>query len=184
MKVLILQGSPRPRGNSSLLCDQFEKGASDAGACVARLNVAGMKVAGCLGCDACRRGGGSCVQKDDMEAVRDEMLSSDAIVLSSPIYFYSICSQLKALIDRTYAFVEELSGKTFYFLITCAAPSESYTETMVAALRGFTCCVPSAKEGGIVIGMGSGKPGDVKASPAFGKAYDLGKECARQAVGK
>ena len=179
MKVLILQGSARTRGNSSLLCDQFEKGATDAGASVVRLNVARMKIAGCTGCDACRVNGGSCVQKDDMARVREQMLSSDAIVLSSPIYFYSITSQLKAAIDRTYAFVSQLSGKTFYFLITCAAPSEAYTETMIAALRGFTCCVPSSKEGGIALGMGADKPGEIKDSPALRKAYDLGKECAK-----
>lgn len=179
MKLLILQGSPRAHGNSSLLCDQFERGAADAGCEVVRVNTARLKVAGCLGCDACRRNGGECVQKDDMAGIKEQMLSADAIVLSSPIYFYSIASQLKAVIDRTYAFVEKLSGKTFYFVITCAAPSENYTETMIAALRGFTCCVPSSKEGGIVIGMGADKPGEIKDSPAMSKAYQMGFDCAK-----
>ena len=179
MKVLILQESPRVSGNSSFLCDQFEKGAASAGADVTCLNISRMKVAGCTGCNACRVNGGECVQKDDMERVREQMLSSDAIVLSSPIYFYSIASQLKAAIDRTYAFVEQLQGKTFYFLITCAAPTEDYAETMIAALRGFTCCVPSSKEGGIVIGTGVDKTGEIKGSMALQRAYELGLKCAK-----
>lgn len=45
--------------------------------------------------------------------------------------------------------------KTFYFIITCGATDAVYTETMLAALRGFTCCVPNAKEGGVVLGIGA-----------------------------
>ena len=48
-------------------------------------------------------------------------LAADVIVLASPIYFYSMTSQMKAVIDRTYAFFSQLAGKAFYFLITCAA---------------------------------------------------------------
>lgn len=70
------------------------------------------------------------------------MLAADVIVLSSPIYFYSLTAQMKTVVDRTYAFYQGLAGKTFYYIITCAATDESYTETMKASLQGFTCCVP------------------------------------------
>ncbi len=173
-KVLILEGSPRRRGNSAILSAEFARGAAEAGCSVEMVNVAGKKIAGCLGCDACYRNGGTCVQKDDMQEVREKMLAADVIVLASPIYFYSMTAQLKAVIDRAYAFYQQLEGKTFYFIITCAAPDAAFTETMQAALRGFTCCVPGAKEGGTVLGVGAMEAGAIRSSAAMTEAYNLG----------
>lgn len=132
------------------------------------------KIAGCLGCNACYRNGGTYVQKDDMAEIREKMLAADVIVLASPIYFYSMTAQMKAVIDRTYAFYQQLEGKTFYFIITCGATDAVYTETMLAALRGFTCCVPNAKEGGVVLGIGAMETGEIRSSPAMEEAYRLG----------
>lgn len=174
-KALILSGSPRLHGNSSILCDEFARGAKEAGYEVEKIEIQKKKIAGCLGCNACYKNGGACVQKDDMEEIREKMIGADVIVLASPIYFYSMAAQLKAVIDRTYAFFQQLQGKTFYFIISCATPQESDTETMKAALRGFTCCVPEAKEGGIVIGLETNEPGDVKKTDAMEKAYEMGK---------
>lgn len=173
--VLIIEGSPRANGNSAVLCDEFARGAEEAGCSVKRIRAARKKVAGCLGCNACLRNGGSCVQKDDMAEIRAEMLAADVIVLASPIYFYSMTAQLKAVIDRTYAFYNELAGKTFYFIVTCGAPDASYTETMLAALRGFTCCVPESKEGGVVLGADSMEAGDVRKTAAVAEAYEMGR---------
>lgn len=172
--VLILEGSPRPNGNSCLLSNEFARGAESAGHHVEKLLVSHKKIGGCLGCNACYRNGGACVQKDDMAEVRAKMLAADVIVLASPIYFYSMTSQMKATIDRTYAFFNDLKGKTFYFLITCAAPEEAFTETMLASLRGFTCCVPEAKEGGYVLGVGAMEAGEIKQTAAMEKAYQMG----------
>lgn len=174
-KVLILSGSPRLQGNSALLGEEFARGAVEAGCEIEKIEVQRKKVAGCLGCNACYRNDGQCVQKDDMEEIRAKMLEADVIVLASPIYFYTMTAQLKAVIDRTYAFFEQLKGKTFYFLITCAAPEKEFAETMLAALRGFTGCVPEAVEGGYVIGSGTNDPGDVRETPAMTEAYQMGK---------
>ena len=174
-KVLILEGSPRRNGNSAILSDEFARGAEEAGCSVEKIQIAHKKIAGCLGCNGCYRNGGACVQKDDMTEIREQMLAADVIVLASPIYFYSMTAQMKAVIDRTYAFYPQLAGKTFYFIITCAAADASYTETMLAALRGFTCCVPNAKEGGIVLGIGAMEAGEVRSSAAMAEAYRLGR---------
>lgn len=174
-KVLILAGSPRMHGNSNILCEEFAKGAKEAGHEVEQINIQKKKVAACLGCNACYRNNGNCIQKDDMEEIREKMLAADVIVLSSPIYFYSMTAQMKTVIDRTYAFYQELKGKTFYYIITCAAPDESFTETMKASLQGFTCCVPDAVEGGMLLGMGTNECGDVKDMPVMKEAYEMGK---------
>lgn len=175
-KILILEGSPRPNGNSNILCSEFARGAVEAGHSVESIPVCRRKIAGCLGCNACCRNGGTCVQKDDMAEVRAKMLEADVIVLASPIYFYSMTSQMKAVIDRSYAFYQQLAGKTFYFVITCAATDASFTETMLAAMRGFTCCVPDAKEGGIVLGVNAMDAGDIRQSDAMQTAFRMGRD--------
>lgn len=173
--VLIVSASPRLKGNSNALCDEFRRGAEEVGHTVEKLSVSRMSIAGCLGCNACKRNGGTCVQKDDEEIIQEKMLASDVIVLASPIYFYSMAAQLKLALDRTYAFYPKLAGKTFYFLISCAAPDESYVETMLASLRGFTCCVPDSVEGGYVVATGVSDVGDIRNSDVLKKAYELGR---------
>ena len=174
-KVLILEGSPRRNGNSAILSKEFARGAEEAGCSVESVQIAHKKISGCLGCNACYRNGGACVQKDDMAEIREKMLAADVIVLASPIYFYSMTAQMKAVIDRTYAFYQQLEGKTFYFIITCGATDASYTETMLASLRGFTCCVPNAKEDGVVLGIGAMEAGEIRSSAAMKEAYELGR---------
>lgn len=175
-KVLMISGSPRVHGNSGLLCDEFGRGAEEAGHEVEKILVSRKKIAGCLGCGACTRNGGICVQKDDMAEVREKMVAADVIVLASPIYYYTMSAQLKAVLDRCYAFGHtELVGKTFYYLISCAAPEEHYTETMVAALRGFVSCAPESKEGGMVLALGTNEAGEVRTMEAMKQAFELGK---------
>ena len=174
-KVLILEGSPRPNGNSCILSKEFARGAAEAGCSVEKVLVAQKKIAGCLGCDYCQRNNGVCVHKDDMQEIREKMMAADVIVLASPIYFYSMTGQMKTMIDRTYAFFAGLEGKKFYFIITCAAPDEGFTETMQAALRGFTCCVPNSVEGGVVLGIGASAAGDIRGSAAMEQAYRMGR---------
>ena len=99
-RVLILSASPRKGGNSDLLCDQFARGAEEAGHQVEKFQVQEKKIAPCLACYGCR-GTGACVQKDDMAAILDKMVEADVLVLATPVYFYSMDGQLKTLIDRT-----------------------------------------------------------------------------------
>lgn len=174
--VAIISGSARRRGNSALLAERFGEGAREAGHHVSRIDVARLDVSGCLGCGACQRNGGTCVQRDEMEQVRNAMLTADVIVLASPVYFYNMCAQLKAVLDRSYAFFRMLAGKKFYLVLAGAAPEESYAAQPLEALRGFVRCVPNAIEGGHVIGTGCSDPGDARGSDAYKHAYELGLE--------
>ena len=118
-KVLILSGSPRKGGNSDTLCDEFMKGAIEAGNEVEKIFVAGKNIGYCNACYACKDTG-VCVIKDNMTEVLQKMLDADVIVLSSPVYFYSISAQLKAVIDRTVARWLEFRDKEFYYIMTAA----------------------------------------------------------------
>ena len=103
LNALSMSGSPRKGGNSDTLCDQFMKGAQEAGNEVEKVWVQGRKVAPCLACYYCKDHKGECAIKDDMKEILEKMLAADVLVLSSPVYFYSISAQLKAVIDRTVA---------------------------------------------------------------------------------
>lgn len=173
--VLILSGSPRKGGNSDLLCDEFMRGAMEAGNTVEKIRVSEKKIGYCTACYYCQKSGGVCAKKDDMAEVLQKMIDADVIVLSSPVYFYSIDAQLKTVIDRTVARWTEVKDKEFYYIITCADEEKASQERTIECFRGYLDCVEGAREMGIIYGTGVYKPGEIKESPAFKEAYELGK---------
>ena len=174
-KVLILSGSPRKNGNSDILCDEFMKGAKESGNVVEKIRVATKKIAPCLGCYYCSSHGGKCVQKDDMAEVLQKMIDADVLVLASPVYFYSIDAQLKAVIDRTVARWIEVKNKELYYIVTMADTSDSSADTTLACFRGYADCVDGAVEKGVIIASGAYTPGEVKNTQAMKDAYNMGK---------
>ncbi len=99
MKVLGIYGSPRKGGNSDLLLDRALEGAGETGAEIRRVYVRELNLGGCRESGGCDKTG-RCVVQDDMQTVYPLLLESDAVILSSPIFFYNVPAQLKALIDR------------------------------------------------------------------------------------
>lgn len=171
--VLILSGSPRKNGNSDLLCDEFMKGALEAGHQVEKIRIAEKKIGYCRACYACRKG--KCAIDDDMGEVLQKMIDADVIVLASPVYFYSIAAQLKALIDRTVARWLEARDKEFYYIMTAADEDTSAMETTLACFRGYAACVEGAKEMGAIYGIGVYRMGEIKDTKAMAEAYEMGK---------
>ncbi len=174
-KVLILSGSPRKGGNSDILCDEFAKGAKASGNEVEKISVAEQKIHPCTGCYFCREHEGKCVFQDDMGEVLQKMIDSDVIVLSSPVYFYSICAQLKAVIDRTVARWTEVENKELYYIATAAEDEEETLDITLSCFHGYALCVEGAKEMGTIYGRGLEEKGDVLKRPDLLKAaYDMG----------
>src|SRR5574344_2312856 len=134
-KVLILSSSPRKGGNSDTLCDQFAKGATEAGNQVEKIFLKDKKIGYCRGCQVCYENHTSCVQKDDMQEILDKMLNSDVIVLATPVYFYTMSAQLKTVIDRTVPAYERMSNKEFYFLLSAADAQKANFERTVESIR-------------------------------------------------
>ena len=176
-KVLILMGSPRKKGNTELLCEEFARGAREAGNEVEMILIRDHNIHGCVACDACRKNGGTCVQQDDMQKIYELVDAADAIVLGSPIYYYTWSSQMKTVLDRFYAKSPLLQNKTFYLISACHAGEAKYTETMLDTFRKFHVCFRAGgnQEGGYVFGLGTGAPGDVIGNPAMQEAYEMGK---------
>lgn len=173
-KVLILSGSPRKNGNSDILCDEFMKGALSSGNNVEKIRVAEKNVSYCRACYACRNNG-NCVIKDDMADILQKMIDADVIVLASPVYFYSIDAQLKAVIDRTVARWLEVKNKEFYYIMTAADEEISAMDTTLACFRGYADCVEGAKEMGVIYGIGAYEKGEIKSSECMKQAYEMGR---------
>ena len=173
-KVLILSGSPRKGGNSDMLCDEFLRGAKEAGHDVEKIRVATKKIDYCHACYYCQKSGGECAIKDDMADVLQKMINADVIVLASPVYFYSIDAQLKALIDRTVARWTEVKNKEFYYIVTCADEERESQERTIECFRGYVDCVEGAVEKGIVYGTGVYQKGEIVETPMMEEAYQMG----------
>lgn len=173
-KVLILSGSPRKGGNSDILCSEFARGAAEAGNRVETVRVAEKKIGYCRACYYCRDHEGTCVLKDDMAELLQKMIDADVLVLASPVYFYSIDAQLKAVIDRTLARWTEVKNKEFYYIVTCADGERASAETTLACMRGYADCVSGAAEKGVIYGTGVYEKGEVMTSPAVKTAYETG----------
>jgi multimeric flavodoxin WrbA len=104
MKILILNGSPRPNGNTKQMIDALCEGLKKAGHEWDVVNVARMNIHGCLACEYCHgKGAGSCVQKDDMQNVYELLKTAEMLVLAAPIYYHGMSGQMKCCIDRFYA---------------------------------------------------------------------------------
>ena len=106
-KVLILNGSPTPKGNTMALIEAFEEGARRAGNIVNRCDIRKMNIKPCVGC----LGGGKdfdspCCQKDDMDIIYRYFREADIIVFASPLYWWTFSAQLKMVIDRLFAVME------------------------------------------------------------------------------
>ena len=103
MKILVLNGSPKREKSDTLrITDAFLKGMNEAAAQDAHIiHVIDRHIEYCSGCFACMRNGGSCVHDDDMRNILEEILDSDLLILSFPLYCYGMPAPLKALIDRT-----------------------------------------------------------------------------------
>lgn len=77
MKILILNGSPRPNGNTVAMIHAYAEGAAEAGHTSHVVDVCRMKIGGCLACEYCHtKGNGTCIQKDDMQADEKKALAT------------------------------------------------------------------------------------------------------------
>jgi multimeric flavodoxin WrbA len=104
MNILVLNGSPRPKGNTKQMIEAFQEGAISAGHNVNIVDVCRKKIAGCLACEYCHtKEIGTCVQKDDMQEVYALLKEAHMLVIASPIYYHGISGQLKCTIDRFYS---------------------------------------------------------------------------------
>jgi multimeric flavodoxin WrbA len=103
MKVLALNGSPRRGGNTEILLETTLKGIREQGGEVTRYDLNLLSLSPCQQCGACDQSG-NCIIKDDMQAIHDHILTTDRIIVASPVFFFSVSAQTKIVIDRCQPF--------------------------------------------------------------------------------
>lgn len=175
-KVLMLSSSPRQGGNSDVLCDEFMKGALEAGNEVEKIFLKDKRINYCTGCSVCSMYGKPCPQKDDAAEVVEKMIATDVIVMATPVYFYTMCAQMKTLIDRCCARYLEIKDKEFYFIVAAAESEIRMMERTIDGFRGFLDCLEGPVEKGVIYGVGAWKVGEIKDKSAMQEAYRMGKD--------
>ena len=123
MNILILQGSPRAKGNTAWMAEEYKKAAEAAGHEVTLVNVSKKKIAGCLACEYCHnKGNGACIQKDDMQELYPLMNEAEVLVLAAPIYYFTLCAQIQAPIQRMYCVNKPANVKKMALLMSSYSP--------------------------------------------------------------
>ncbi len=139
-KILIVNGSPRKKGNSAALAEQVAEGARSLGAEVETVILQDLDIKPCDGCGVCRTVGKSCHIDDDMQALYPKVREADALVLAGPVYFFSVTAQTKLFMDRCYAIVKTgdnaLAGKRIGIVLTYGG-ADAFGSGAVNALRTF-----------------------------------------------
>ena len=183
-KILVVIGSPRRNGNSASLAKQVAAGARAAGAKAETVFLQSLNIRPCTACDACRRKlKKDCIIKDDMKALYPKMKAADAIVIASPIYWFTISGQTKIFMDRWYALGGDdgyaLAGKKFG-IVLAYADADPFSSGAVNALRTFQDAFNyiGAELVGAVYGS-AWKAGEIKKNKAvMDAAYELGRKIA------
>ena len=176
--VLVLKGSPRENGNSNTLAEQVVIGAKEAGAEVESFLLHQMDIRPCDACDVCQETG-VCIIKDDMQRLYPLLEKADAIVIASPVYWFTLSAQTKLCIDRWYALESPqgstLRGKQIGILLTYG-DTDLYTSGGINAIHTFESMFRyiGAEIKGMVYGSAN-KIGDIEKQPdLLQKAYRLG----------
>lgn len=174
--VLIVSSSPRKNGNSETLADAFAKGAQEAGHSVETVHLREKQLGFCKGCLACSKLG-YCVIQDDAIEIAAKMHDADVLVFATPVYYYSVCGQLKTMLDRAnplfgsdYAFTEA------YLLATAADGGHSTFDGAKKAVQGWVDCFPRCTLAGTVFVGGVNGVGEIAGHPALEQAQRMGME--------
>ncbi len=173
-RIVVLSGSPRNNGNTQRLVQAFAKGASEHNE-VKVISITDYKINPCLGCNTCFvREGNQCFQDDDMAKVYESLQKADILMLASPVYFYGISAQLKAIIDRLHTPMRNTFPikKLGLLMVGAATLPELFDSILVQyrlILRFF-----HLEEAGMVLVRGAKDKGDIT-EESLQEAYELGK---------
>ena len=125
-KIVVITGSPRKNGNSFQMTEAFIKRAEELGHSIIRFDAAFLNLGGCHACETCYSKGRACTFDDDFNKIAPAILEADAVLWSTPVYWYSIPAQIKCVLDKLFSLVvggKEVAGKE-YGVITCCEESD------------------------------------------------------------
>jgi multimeric flavodoxin WrbA len=188
MKALGIYGSPRRGGNTELLLQETVRGCRDAQIEVEEIYLRDLKITPCLEIYACRKDG-QCPIRDDMLALYPKLVDTDVLILSSPVFFYSVSAHAKAFIDRCQAFwskkyllkqpVAPGRGRRMgVFLSVGGSRGEKIFEGALMTMKYFFDSLDMVFYKSLLYRGVDGKGEILQHPTALAEAYALGKELA------
>ena len=158
MKILVLNGSPRREKSDTMqITNAFLDGMREAGEQdVQVIHAVDRHVEYCTGCFACMHNGGTCIHSDDMRGILEDILASDLLVFSFPLYCYGMPAPLKAILDRTlplssmamqktgdrYEHVGQADYSHLRYLMICGCGFPNSRHNFEPAIEQFKLCFP------------------------------------------
>ena len=173
-KIVLLVGSVRRNGNTELLAKAFADGAGKRHE-VKTVSVADYRIHPCKGCNCCyAREGNQCIQNDDMTEIYNLLSQADTLVIASPVYFYGVSAQLKALIDRLHTPMRNhFSIRRLGLILVGAATIPDLFEPIMMQYRMILRFF-SLEDIGAVLVSGAKEKGDVLNGDGIKRAYEMG----------
>lgn len=173
-RIVVLQGSVRRGGNTQMLVEAFVKGAEQQN-CVEVISVADYHVNPCIGCNSCfSRENHQCFQQDDMQKVYDKLAAADVIVVASPVYFYGVSAQLKAIIDRLHTPLRNtFQVKKMALLLVAASPLTGVFDAIKVQYQ-LVLDYFHLEDLGSVLVREVKNQGDIAGNAGLKEAYELG----------
>jgi len=169
MKILILNGSPRPNGHTSKLIEFFCKGAQESHHEINVVQVGILNIKGCIACEYCNSNdNNSCAIKDDMQTLYTLINEADMIIFASPVYYWGFSGQLQSTISRFYAIDNPQNAKKYGLILTSA--SDDVYEAIISQYHNIVDYF-NAVDMGIITAYGSERDSQSK----FDEAFNFGK---------
>ena len=173
-RILVLNGSVRRGGNTELLVQSFAEGARKNNS-VEIVSAADFKVNPCIGCNSCfKREENACFQNDSMTEIYQKLKETDILVIASPVYFYGISAQLKAVIDRLHTPMRNSFPIKKLALILVGAASLPEMFDAIKMQYNLALNFFGLEDAGTVLVRGAREKGDVKNTDGLKNAYNLG----------
>ncbi|HBF33337.1 TPA: flavodoxin family protein [Candidatus Sumerlaeota bacterium] len=175
--ILVLTGSPRKNGNSDKLADAFISGAQQAGHTTVKYSTADKTIKGCIDCQTCFKHGTACSIPDDFNTLAPLIEQADMLVLATPLYCFSFPMQLKAAIDKFYAFLisqTPLKIKESALLVTGGSKDKAEYEGIVQSYQLMSKFMQWTDQGVIVV-MGLHGKDEILATDGLSRAENFGK---------
>ena len=158
MRILVLNGSPKRDHSDTLhITRAFLEGMCEAeDQDINVIHVIDRHIEYCRGCFACKLNGGTCIHTDDMRSILEEILTSDLLVWSFPLYCYGMPAHLKALLDRTmplssmaiervgdrYEHVGQADFSRLHYMMICGCGFPNSRHNFEPAVAQFRQCFP------------------------------------------
>ncbi|MFA6829436.1 MAG: flavodoxin family protein [Bacilli bacterium] len=175
-KVLIISSSLRTNSNSEILSKAVYEGILSKGNQAEIITLNDKTINFCKGCLSCQKTG-KCIISDSMNEINEKIMNAEAIVFSTPVYFYGLSGQLKTLLDRTNPlYIKDYKFRDIYLVYTCADEELANTKPVIDSLNGWVCCFPKCSYKGEFAGLGLTDPKAANKAELIQKAQLFGSK--------